>query len=66
MDKTHEDFEWSIAISLGGLGAALAAFVGGLLVNEYGFSILFIISGLLSFLGVFVLLFLNNAINKGS
>ena len=66
LDKTHEDFEWSIATSLGGLGAALAAFVGGLLVNEYGFSILFIISGLLSFLGVFALLFLNNTINKGS
>lgn len=53
IDKRQEDFEWSIATALAGTGAAIAGYLGGVLVTYYGFKIVFIISGTVMLIGMF-------------
>jgi len=64
IDKFRESFEWSLNLSLVGFGIALAGFLGGFIVDKFGFSILFVISSVFSFLGIFFLLFIRQYINK--
>lgn len=52
IDGLRENFEWSINLSLVGFGLALAGFLGGFIADKFGFPVLFIIAGFLSFLGI--------------
>ena len=56
IDKHHENFEWSIANSSIGFGLAGAGFTTGFIVDKFGFTPIFIISGVLCFLGTLLLL----------
>lgn len=58
IDKKHEGYEWGIYNTSVGLGAAGAAAIGAWLVKQFGFTNIFILVGILSFIGSFVLLFL--------
>jgi len=51
LDRHHEDYEWSINLSLGGLGGALASYLGGFIAQRYGFSPIFVISGIIMLVG---------------
>ena len=55
IDKDHENFEWGMAISLGGFGLAGASLVTGIVVDTYGFAPIFIISGVISLVGTIFL-----------
>ncbi len=58
LDPHHESFEWSLYSTLTGLGTAGAAAIGATLVQFIGFKPTFLIVGLLSLVGCFILFFL--------
>lgn len=51
IDKLQENIEWSIESIAIGISGAAAAALGGVLVERTGFEVVFIMAGLLSFLG---------------
>ena len=57
IDKNKESFEWSLQTTLGELGMAGAAVVGGLLADRLGFKPVFLLVGIFSAL-TFLLLFI--------
>ncbi len=69
VDKNSEGFEWSL-FSVGGLtvSSAIGGAVGGVLADALGFQILFLTSGIMNFLIMFILLalypYLNGARTK--
>jgi MFS family permease len=60
LEKNHEGFEWSLYSATVGVGAGLAAFLGGLLATYFGFNATIITMGVLSVIGFLVLLYLEN------
>jgi len=58
LDKNKESFEWSLYSTLIGFGTALAAAIGGALAEFVGFRSTFIIVGILSLIGCFILVYL--------
>jgi DHA1 family multidrug resistance protein-like MFS transporter len=54
IDKGQESFEWGIEAVATSLGQALTAAIGGILAERYGFSIIFIIVGILVLIGSFI------------
>ncbi|OGF25846.1 hypothetical protein A2331_04615 [Candidatus Falkowbacteria bacterium RIFOXYB2_FULL_34_18] len=56
IDKDHEGLEWGIYRTLTDLGGAGAASIGGFLAFRFGFSNLFIVISILSFIGTMFLL----------
>lgn len=63
IDKTKENFEWSIANSLIGLGMAGAGFIAGIVAQNFGFTPIFIICGTTSLAGTALLLLMKNHIS---
>jgi DHA1 family quinolone resistance protein-like MFS transporter len=61
LDRGHESFEWSMYSTLTGLGAAAAAAVGAAIAQLFGFVATFVIIGIMSLAGCFILLGLENA-----
>lgn len=57
VDKGAEGFEWSL-FSIGGLtiSGAIGAAIGGVLVDVFGFRLVFLISGIINLLVMFILL----------
>lgn len=55
LDKHHESFEWSVYSTFVGIGAAIAAAVGGVLAQLFGFRITFVIVSAFIFIGGLVL-----------
>jgi MFS family permease len=55
LDKKKESFEWSLYSTLTGIGTALTAALGAALAQYIGFVYTFIIVGMSSFIGCFVL-----------
>lgn len=55
LDKKHEGFEWSIYSTLVGIGAALAAVLGSIIAEFVGFIYTFLLVGILSLVGCFIL-----------
>ncbi len=51
IDKGKEAFEWSLDSSAFGLGVGITGALGGILVSQFGFNLVFIIVGILAFLG---------------
>ena len=64
VDENKAAFEWSLYDVLLGLGMAAAAVIGGLVVEKYGFDIVFYISAISSGIGAVLLLLLRNKIYK--
>lgn len=62
IDRYHENFEWSLEVSLVGLGVAGAGFAAGVIVDAYGFAPLFVVSGLLSLAGTIFIYFLGSKV----
>jgi DHA1 family quinolone resistance protein-like MFS transporter len=56
LTKGKQGFEWSIYSGLVGIGAAISASVGSVLADKFGFSIVFILTGILSVAGMLILL----------
>lgn len=56
IDKKHEGLEWGIYQTLIDLGGAGAASLGGFLAFQFGFSYLFVLVSIASFIGSFFLL----------
>jgi MFS family permease len=58
IDKGREGYEWSFDSLLSGIGAAIAAALGGIIAVKFGFEILFVLIGAISIIGSAVLIFL--------
>ena len=61
LNKKARGWEWSIYSSSVGIGTAIAAFVGSQLASKFGFTPVFIVVGILSLVGCFILLGLSKA-----
>lgn len=55
LDKKHESFEWSLYSTFTGLGTAATAAIGSAIAEFVGFTYTFILVGIMSLVGVFVL-----------
>lgn len=64
IDHSREAFEWSLYATLTGIGAALAAYLGGVIAEKLGFFVLFYIVGIMSLLGSIGLIFLYKPLSK--
>src|SRR3989344_7768909 len=53
LDKLHENIEWSFESVAIGIATAGSAAIGGVLANKFGFQVIFVIAGILSFLSIF-------------
>lgn len=62
IDKNKEALEWSLYDVILGIGMAAAAALGGFLAQEYGFSALFMLASISTFLGALLLLSLKQKI----
>lgn len=58
VDKFRESFEWSVNSVSVGIGAAVAAALTGIIVDGFGFRPIFILAGILNFLGLISLVLL--------
>jgi MFS family permease len=58
LDRKKESFEWSLYSTIVGIGTAIAAAVGGAIAQYVGFIATFVIVGILSLLGCFILIHL--------
>lgn len=64
LDSHHEDYEWGIGHSLSGIIAAIAAYLGGAIAKRYGFSPIFVMSGVIAFVGAISLAVLKKRLSK--
>jgi len=62
IDKRRENFEWSITNSVIGFGMAGAGFLAGVVAQNYGFTPIFIVCGIMSLAGTALLLLMKNQI----
>jgi len=58
LDRGQEAFEWGLESTALGMGAGIAAALGGILVATIGFEIIFILVGVLTILSSFLLIFI--------
>ena len=56
LTKGRQGFEWSIYSGLVGCGAAISASIGSLLANKWGFNLVFFLAGVISVIGMLILL----------
>jgi MFS family permease len=61
MDKKKESFEWSLYSTTVCIGSAIAAAVGGAIAQYVGFVTTFVIVGVLSLFGCFILIYLRSS-----
>ena len=54
IDKGREAFEWSTRSTLVGVGAGISGALGGIIITEFGFEILFISIGIFGLIGAFL------------
>ena len=60
LDKKHESFEWSLYMTLTGLGTAMTAAGGAAIAEFFGYKLTFLLAGILAFFGCIVLFFLES------
>ena len=58
IDKGKEATEWGADDTSVGIGAGIAGIVGGWMVSQFGFNLVFILVGILGLIGTFILFFL--------
>lgn len=51
LDKLHENFEWSLESVGIGISGAIAAALGGILAQKFGFNFVFVIGGIIAVFG---------------
>ncbi|MCX6741775.1 MAG: MFS transporter [Candidatus Pacearchaeota archaeon] len=56
LTKGKQGFEWSVYSGLVGLGAAVSASIGSILANKWGFNLVFFLAGVVSIIGMLILL----------
>lgn len=64
LDKKHRGLEWSLWSTGVGLGTALTAYLGAIVAKNLGFKTLFFMVGIVSLIGMIVLLFLSKKFLK--
>lgn len=62
IDKSHENFEWSISVSLTGFGISLAGFLAGIIADNFGFAYIFTVGGILSLVSTLLLLLIGKSL----
>lgn len=62
IDRGKEAFEWSLRSTSLGFATGLAGATGGLIAALFGFKIIFILAGLLSFISAFLLLLIHKEV----
>ena len=55
IDRSHENFEWGLAISFSGFAVGIASLFTGILADKNGFPIVFVLGGVLSLIATLVL-----------
>lgn len=65
IDKSKEAFEWSLYDVLLGLGMAATAALGALMVDKFGFNVVFYMIGILTFSGAMLLFIIRKRIYLG-
>ncbi|MEK9152345.1 MAG: MFS transporter, partial [Patescibacteria group bacterium] len=56
IDKFQEGMEWTLHSNAVGIGFAMAAALGGLMADRYGFHVIFILVSAIMFMGTVILL----------
>lgn len=56
LTKGKQGFEWSVYSGLVGIGAAVSASIGSILANKWGFNLVFFLAGIISIIGMVILL----------
>ncbi|MBU2634107.1 MAG: MFS transporter [Nanoarchaeota archaeon] len=64
LDRKHESYEWSLYSTLVGVGTAVSATIGAAIADFIGFQYTFVIVGVLSLVGCFILLSLEKRKEK--
>lgn len=64
IDKSHENFEWSISVSLTGFGISLAGFLAGVITDKLGFAFIFTAGGIISLLATSLLFLVGKNLKK--
>jgi len=62
IDKGREAYEWAINSTCLGLGAGIMGAVGGVMVSVYSFRLIFILTGILSFLSALVVFLIKDSV----
>lgn len=66
LDKGKEAFEWALDSTTVGIGTGITGAVGGILVSQFGFNMVFVIVGIFALLGALLpLLIRKDIISKG-
>ena len=55
IDKGQEAYEWAMNSTCLGIGAGITGAVGGIIASTYGFKIVFLLAGSISFLSAFII-----------
>jgi len=66
IDKFHENFEWSLSVSITGFGISLAGFLAGIIADNLGFKYIFTIGGILSLVATALLALMGKNLKKKS
>ncbi|MBI4457858.1 MFS transporter [Candidatus Uhrbacteria bacterium] len=64
IDKFQEGMEWTLHSNAVGIGFALAASIGGLMAERYGFNVIFVMVSAIMFLGTVMLLAIRRDITE--
>jgi len=64
IDKGQEAYEWAINSTCLGIGAGITGAVGGVIASVYSFRIVFILTGIFSFLSAFAVFLIKNEVKS--
>jgi len=56
LDKDRISFDWSLDSTAAGIASGVTGFLGGVIAERWGFSIVFVMAGILAFVAAFVLI----------
>ena len=62
IDKGQEAYEWAMNSTCLGIGAGVTGAIGGIIASTYGFKIVFILAGFISFLSAFIIFLIKDKI----
>jgi MFS family permease len=66
IDKGKEGFEWSIEHATYSIGIGITGALGGIIVANYGFNVVFVLAGVVALIGALIPLFVLKDVNKVS
>lgn len=65
LDKDRVSFDWALDSTAAGISAGVAAFLGGIIANRFGFQVVFILAAVASFLAAMVVLWVPQVVIPG-